>query len=137
MKLAVVKNMNHTLKPAFDSDLEKIKKLKVGEMYTVEVKKPRNVKFHRKFFALINMVFENQEVYDDIEKFRKDLTIAAGFYEEHVTFDGEIKQTAKSIAFHKMDDIEFSELYSKFIDTVIKIMGWDGQDIEENIQYFL
>ena len=101
MKIFLVKQLNGTLKPAYNSDYDKVKKLKAGEEYVCEVKQPRNIRFHRKFFALINMIFDNQEVYNNADRLRKDLIIEAGFYEEWVDVHGEIKREADSISFAK------------------------------------
>lgn len=123
--------------PLYDSDYEAFKKCRKNTDLQFEVKQQRNYQFHKKFFALINMVFENQEVFTNIDTLRKELTIESGFYTEYVDFQGIIQKEAKSISFASMDEIEFSELYSKFIDTVIRLMNWNGQDIEENIQSYL
>ncbi len=49
------------LKPNYDTDQEQIKKckFKIGETYEIEYKKPRNVKYHRKYFALLNLCYSN------------------------------------------------------------------------------
>lgn len=123
--------------PVHDSDYDAFKSIRRNTELLFEVKQQRNIKFHKKFFSLINMVFDNQDIFTDIEQLRKELTIESGFYNEYVTFTGEIKREAKSISFASMDDIEFSRLYSKFCDTVIRLMGWDSQMIEENIESYL
>jgi hypothetical protein len=123
--------------PLYDSDYETFKKVKRNKEVMVDITQPRNIKFHRKFFALINMVFENQDIYTDINNLRYDLTMEAGFFNEHVDFNGEIKRTAQSISFSKMDEQSFSLLYGKFIDTVIRIMKWDSKMIEDNIESYL
>jgi len=46
------------LLPAADSDAEAIAKLKNGGVYKADVVAPRNLKFHRKTFALLNLTFE-------------------------------------------------------------------------------
>lgn len=134
MEIALVKQMNNSLVCAFDSDYEVIKKLKLGEIYFFEVKKERNPAFHRKFFALIKMVFENQEHYNNFDKLRKDLIVSAGFYEEHTTVWGEVVQEAKSISFSKMSEDEFEELYNRVIDEIIKWFNFDKQSIIDNVQ---
>lgn len=45
------------LLPVNDSDAEAIDKLKRGEVYKAAVTAPRNLKFHRKTFALLNLAF--------------------------------------------------------------------------------
>lgn len=136
MKLLVIKQFDHSLKPAFDSDLEKMKKLKVGELYEVEYKKPRNIKFHRKYFALINLTFENQEIYKDITRMRTELTKACGFYDEYLNHKGNVCYEAKSISFAQMDETEFSELYNKFLDIIIEVFNFDRELIEKELESF-
>ncbi len=136
MKLFVVKQLNNTLKVSYNSDYEKVKKLKTNEEYLCEIKQPRNINFHRKFFALINMLFDNQERYKDPERLRKDLIIEAGFYNEWVDFHGEIKREAKSISFAKMSEFEFSELYNKILDVIVEYFHFDKQEIIENVEHY-
>ncbi|TSE03351.1 DUF1367 family protein [Aquimarina algiphila] len=137
MKLFLVKQLNNTLKVVYNSDHDKIKKLKLGEMYQCEVKRPRNIGFHRKFFALVNMVFDNQEIYVNLDRLRKDLTIEAGFYDEWVDFQGVIQREAKSISFAKMKESDFQDMYSKVIDVIVQYFHFDRQDIIDNVeQYF-
>lgn len=46
------------LLPVNDSDAEAIQKLKHGTIYKAEVTAPRNLKRHRRFFALLNLTFD-------------------------------------------------------------------------------
>lgn len=137
MKIFLVKQKDNTFKVAYDSDYENIKKIKVNEIYQCEIKQPRNLKFHRKFFALIKMVFDNQEHYTSFDRLRKHLIIEAGFYDESVDFKGTIQQEAKSISFASMKQYQFDDLYSKVLDVIVKYFNFDKQDIKDNIeQYF-
>ena len=136
MKITLCKQLNGTFKPAYNSDYELAKQIPLNESIEFEYTKKRNVKFHRKFFALLNLVYENQEVYNNIEHLRKDLTISAGFYEIRYNFEGVEIYEPKSISFAKMDDIEFAELYNRFIDVVVKWLGIDKQEILDNIECY-
>ena len=134
----LVKQLNGSFIPAYDSDKELMSNIKAGEIYKYKFSKPRNVKFHRKFFALINLVYQNQDHYSNIEHLRYDLTIESGFYNvRYNKFTGEEIIEAKSISFASMDEVEFSELYNKFLSTVVRVFGWDGADIEENVAEFM
>jgi hypothetical protein len=99
--------MNNSLKAFGDSDLEMLKKMKAGDFFECDIKKPRNLAFHKKFFALINMVYQNQEIYNNIDTLRKELTKASGFYEEYINHKGIKCYEAKSISFAKMEQHEF------------------------------
>lgn len=137
MKVFLVKQLNNTLKVAYDSDYEKIKKLKLDEFYQCTITQPRNIKFHRKFFSLIKMVFDNQEIYKNTDRLRKDLIIESGFYDEWVDFQGVIQREAKSISFASMKEDQFNDLYSKVLDTIVKYFHFDKQDVIDNVeQYF-
>ena len=79
------------------------------------------------------MVFQNQEVYSDINHLREELTKACGFYEKYTNHRGITVYKAKSISFASMDDFEFDELYNKFLDKVVEVFKWDREDILDNI----
>lgn len=136
MKVFLVKQLNNTLKVAYNSDYDKIKKLKPEEIYQCEIKQPRNLKFHRKFFSLINMLFENQERYNNPERLRKDLIIEAGYYDEWVDLNGEVRQEAKSISFASMTEEDFGNLYSSVIDVIVQHFNFNKQDIIDNVEQY-
>lgn len=136
MKLHLKKKLNGLLEPAFPSDQEALKKVAVGEIYEYETKKPRNIMHHRKFFALIKMVFENQEGYNNVDALREDLIIAAGYYDSHVNFDGETKLRPRSISFSSMPQDEFEKLYEAVLDVVVKYFHFEKSDVRENIEQF-
>lgn len=136
MEITIIKTLSGVFKPCYDTDYENAKKIPLNTPFTVKYTKKRNIKFHRKFFALLNMVYQNQERYNCIDHLRKDLTIASGYYEIRYGLSGEEIAEAKSISFASMDEIEFSELYGKFVDTVVKYFEFDRQDIADNIEQF-
>jgi len=48
-------------------DEDKLRKIKANDVVKCELTKPRNVLFHRKFFALLQLTFENQVKYSNLE----------------------------------------------------------------------
>ena len=46
-----------SLVPANESDLESLQKLKINHVYKADIVSPRNLKFHKKFFGLLNLTF--------------------------------------------------------------------------------
>lgn len=111
-------------------------------MLRIEMVIPRNAKFHRKYFALLNVGFDAWEpprqrktykgipVQKNFEQFREDITIAAGFYERTFDLKGRMKLKAKSIAFAKMDDAEFEKVYSAVADVLLEqvLTTYAGRD---------
>lgn len=134
----MVKNQFGKLSAEDEESKAALAKIKNGEHIQVNIKKPRNVLFLRKFFALCTVVFENQEKYEDFEAFRHELTMRAGWWQEHVHTTGNVSYIPKSISFAKMDAIQFGEFYDKAIDAAIEhfIPGTDKEGLEEAILDF-
>lgn len=109
---------------------EDIDSLKDGE-YLANLTQPRNLRFHKKFFAMLKKVFENQDIYTDVESLRWELLLKAGYYKKHCTLKGKMLYFPDSISFENMDQIEFEDLYKKVIDVVFMyfIKGTDEDQL--------
>lgn len=133
------KNTNHGLIPLYNSDYDQKRKLKIGKDYLCEITMPRNYEFHKKFFALLNLFFENQsENYkiNDFDTFREIKTMKAGYFKIIVTEKG-TTYLPKSINFASMDNVEFEHFYSKMLDLVIKELNADENMINEMLIDFM
>ena len=115
----MLKKIAGGLVPSLPVDEEILAKWKFGSVLECEVKKPRNGQFHRKFFALMNVVYMNQDRYDILDDLLVEIKLKTGHYHEHITMKGEVIYMPKSISLAKMDEFEFSEFYSKTIDVVL------------------
>lgn len=127
------KDLAGRLVPDDDQSRERLARFRVGDPIRLQASKPRNYKYHQKFFALIEVVFENQEKYDSMEALRAELTMRAGWYEEHHHITGKVSYSPKSISFASMDQVEFEELFSKVIDVAIEyfLQGSTREEIEQ------
>jgi hypothetical protein len=120
-----------------DEDYEQLRKIKVGSVVKSNIVRPRNVKFHRKFFSLIRAAWdcltEQQRInLRSVETFREQLLITSGFSEPLYDLNGQkFLERAKSISFAKMDEPAFNEVYSKVLDTILTIMVADGVSEDE------
>jgi hypothetical protein len=125
-------------------------KIKVGDSIHADFKKHRNPAFHRKYFALLNIGFDNfqpgtiNSKYGTPEKnfdrFRKDIAILCGHFDLVIRLDGTSRPEAKSISFAKMTEKEFESLYSKTIDVLIKnVYGSDmtPDKLNEIVNHYL
>jgi hypothetical protein len=135
MKITV-RNTINGLVPLYSSDLDEKRKLKIGETYQVEVKRPRNYQFHKKFFALLNIGWENTDVEMPFDTYRRWVTMRAGFYKVYHTPKGELYEP-ESIAFSNMDDDTFSEVYERVLSIILKDTGADKPDVEMMLNDFL
>lgn len=122
-------NTPHGLVPMYDEDFDEKKKLKIGQVYTADLKIPRNYDFLKKFFALINAGYsllpeQTQQGFRSVEGFRQYVTVAAGYYD--VYFNPRLKEfveVPKSISFASMDESEFMDCYDAVKEVIWKIIG--------------
>ncbi len=136
MKLFLTKRQDGSFMPSYPSDHDKAKRFKVDQEVEVTARKARNPQFHRKFFALLNMTFENQEHFDNPEDLRAWVIMKSGYYNIVPAPNGQPIYLPKSIAFDQMDEFEFSELYSKALDVIGQFLGVQNKEIEREIVNF-
>ena len=128
--------INNKIIPEYASDYDNLKKLKPGVTYSFEIKQPRNVQFHRKFFGLLNLTFDNQSNFKNVDEMRSWLIMRAGYYKRVITPSGEMFQT-ESISFASMDEIQFREIYSRVCDVICEWLDITDEDLQEQIVNYL
>ena len=133
------------LVPKYDSDREEFSILKRNTDVLVEVGQKRNYEFHKKFFALLKLTYDNfpewLEYYlnvHSVEDLRTRLKVDLGLYEvSH--YGNQSVIIPKSIAFDKMDETEFEKFYRSSVNHILKnyLKGVNNEQIEEEIWKFL
>lgn len=99
----------------------KLETMPPGAYMRFEWSTPRNGAHHRKFFALLQLITENSEVYDTADKALVGVKLATGLFEPAVhPLTGEIIQVPKSISFEAMGQEDFEAFYSNAIDAVLQ-----------------
>lgn len=143
MKLNLL-NTPHGLVPITDEDYDEKKKLKLGTIYSAEIKVPRNYKFHKKFFALLNTAWaylpeRTQNGFRSVDGFRQYLTVAAGHYDTFFSPSRkEFVEIPKSISFGSMSEEEFEELYENVYRVIFSIIGKyvNEEEFQQNLANF-
>jgi len=124
------------LVPLYPSDFDEKRKLKLGQDYKAEIKVPRNIGFHKKFMALINIGCENSSLNMPFDTYRKYMTIKAGYFNAYQTPKG-LYYEAMSLSFASMDDDQFADVYSKVLDKIIADIGCTSKEIESQLINFM
>ena len=118
--------------PDSDEDAKLCQRFKMGEVVRADVVRPRNLLFFRKWWALVKVGYElweetcprhqhkGMDVLPEFERFRRDVTILAGFAKPVVNIKGELRLEAESIAFGNMTEDRFDQLYSATIDVLLQ-----------------
>ena len=131
----LLENTLSGLKPLYPSDYDEKRKLKIGETYEADVKLPRNIGFHRKFFAMINLGHQNTSLEMPFEAYRRLMIIKAGFFNAYHTDKG-VYYEAQSIAFSSMDEDTFEDVYSRVLDVIIADIGVAPEEVEKSLMDF-
>lgn len=118
MKIRCTKDRLGALRPADDESKAALTKIPAGEYMTAEIKRPRNPKRHRMFFALLDVVWSNlpedmHQRYPTIERLRWELKVQTGFFDLHETLRGVQVPIVHSMSFAAMDDVEFELFFQK------------------------
>lgn len=102
--------------PVGDDDSDEKKKLKLGEIYKADIKQARNYQFLKKYHSLIHCAWalipeEVKQGFHGEKNFRKHIEIAAGYSETFYHPQYGFIEGPTSIAFDKMSESTFNDLY--------------------------
>lgn len=130
--------------PLYDSDLEEKKRLGMGKIVKCKIVIPRNYEFHKKFFALVRLVFENlpertakdlevHSEHDMLNRIKYDL----GMY-DILKIGGDTAIRFRSISFPSMDNTEFERFYNLTLDLVLTkyLRGNTREELLDEINNF-
>lgn len=145
----IVRKLYDSVVPVDAANAELFEALKPNGEYTAVFTQTRNIKFHRKAFALIKVAFDalefpevehkGRKVKKNLAQFRDDVTILAGYYDVVFNYSGEMRLKAKSWSFARMDETEFEAMYSKLIDVILgKILtNYTRDDLDYQVEQVL
>ena len=137
--------MPQGLVPLDDMDWEVKKQLRLGTDVRVHVTMPRNIKFHRKFFALLNITLDNlpeatqqQLRITTTNRLLDVLKIRMGFY-DIVQIDGRNVLELHSISFAKMDEYAFWKFYDQAVTEILSffLKGTDRNELLQEVEQFI
>lgn len=130
--------------PASEADAELLKRFKIGAVVRFEAKQMRNYEFFKKWWSLVTFAFDQwsetaempaykgERVQPAFERFRKDITVLAGYYHPVADVNGGVHLEADSISWAGMVEETFEKLYSATIDVVLnKILAGKGYTEEQ------
>lgn len=73
---------------------------------------PRSGKYHRRHFVMLTAVFDNQEVWEKDNHFRKWCEVGAGYAELVPGMDGQPVAMPLSIDYDTLDQIDFEPIHN-------------------------
>lgn len=126
-----------SLVPTDPESLEAVQSLTPGELVEVRIVKARNLEFHKKFMALVRLVFENQERFSNITQLLTAVKLEAGWYEDGPIVHGVPSYIPKSISFGKMDRLQFEEFYGQALEAIVRLLPHlNAEELAEEVMNY-
>lgn len=123
------------LRPTDEAGVEVLRKVRSGELFKCTITRPRNLRFHNKFFAMLGIILKNQDHYKSMDELLGVCKLRIGHVTVVQTPQGE-ERWPKSISFAKMDETEFSAFYDQAVDWVLRevIPGLQRQHLDAEVE---
>ncbi len=124
--------------PADKNSCEEFNRLKLHKLYRARVWEPRNLKYHRLFFALLKLVVQNSDKWQNEEQLRHAFLIYIGKVQVVPGLDGNPVAVPDSMAFEKMDEETFDrEIMERFWPVVARELDLDEGELRADYQRIL
>jgi hypothetical protein len=120
--------------PVNDIAREAMGKVKIGADVRLEIKRPRSLAWHKRYFALVNLIADNSSYTpDDVHMLLK---MRAGCRRLIKERSGREIWVPDSVAFDKMDRDEWQVYWSRVVDYVSTelLPGVTAEELEREIR---
>ena len=127
---------------ANDDDAQAVlRKIKLGDVVRCEIVKPRSVQYHRKFFGMLNVVWQACGDWSTVDELLVELKFRAGLVDRQQVIDratGEVLAELvkpRSISFAAMSHDEFHQFYERCVEIICRDMvpGLDDAMLREEV----
>lgn len=137
-KAVLLRRRGIGLVAADDLALEVLQKIEANKDVLVWLKRSRNPAHHRKFMALVKLIFDNQTKYASREALLTAIKIGVG----HCDFYQVGEKSAfvpRSLAFEAMDQTEFERFYDAVVQVVTSqiIPGLKPGELRRQLEEFV
>lgn len=107
-----------------------LRKIKLGEVVKVDIQRPRNIKHHRQFFALLNAVWAAAGDWPSVEDLLIELKLRLGITKDVIVREsGEVVKVLGSISFASMNQDEFEAFYEGALQALCQMAGGIESDM--------
>lgn len=118
------------LGPSDDDALQHLRKLKLGTIVRADIAVPRNLGHHRKFFALLTIVWQAAGEWATVEDLLTQLKLKLGLTTDVVVREsGEVVKVLGSISFASLDQAGFDLFYERSLKALCEIAGGIDSDM--------
>ena len=111
--------------PVSQEGMEKLGRMKDGRRVIVTVETPRSPDQHRMFFAVLKIVYDNQEQFASIDELRRATMVEIGETVLESRLDGTRQIMPKSLKYASMKQEDFNRVFDASLDAWAKFLGVD------------
>lgn len=124
-----------TLRPVDAAGEEALRSMRGDEVVHVTIKRKRNERFHRKWWAIVQAVYPHQDLYPTPRTLNNAIKAATGLAKTYTLPDGRILIDVESISFASMDEAEFEQWAERAIAFVCAhiLPKIDRRDVEREV----
>lgn len=129
------RDLNGRLIPCNESGQEAVRKVAVNDVVMVEMRRPRNIQWHRKMFALFNLLYQNQSRYPTMDDLRSAMLVYIGFCTEIKLKDDRVVYVPKSLSFAKLSQEGFEQVWQSLVRVACEkiIPNMKEEDLQREI----
>ena len=123
--------------PGDDHAVETMKRWPIGTRVKADCRIPRAARTHKRYWALVKLIYENTEQFRSADMVHQFLKIRAGHCTPIVSKrTGEVFLVPDSISYDTLDETEFQQVWRRIVDVVCEeiLPGVDQDSLEYEIQ---
>lgn len=136
MKIVMTKAKG-ALRPGDRASEDDFARIPEGAEVFVEIRRPRSLKHHKKFMALVGLIFQHQSKYQTRDQLLTAIKLRTGHYDTYIVNDKPVV-VPKSLAFDSLDQTAFEDFYDRTLDIVVTeiIPGLRKADLKRELLGF-
>lgn len=125
----IMRRKGNHLEPASQFDAEMVAELAFDRDIEVSIKQRRSLPQMRAYWAMLANVVEATECYPTAERLHEAIKIDCGYCTQFKTLRGAPVLQADSIAFSRMDGVEFSGFFKRAERLIAETYGIDPKEL--------
>lgn len=134
MKIPMLKQTGRLI-PLDEEGEDVLRDIPHGDEVMVEIRRPRNIRQHRLFFALLTLVVRNTEAFDSVEDLRDYIARKAGWGHYSHDPDGVRTWHSASMSFASMPQDDFNtRIWNTALDVIVaEILPMERETLEREV----
>lgn len=134
----LMEKLEDAFHPVDADGMKALKDVPEKTIVTISFSVTRNIRHHRMFFALLQVVYDAQpdpKQFPTVEKLLDAIKMATGYVREVRDIHGKTHIVPDSISFGRMDQTAFRQFFDSALDVINRYIlpGISSRDVEQRI----